>query len=111
MALLAIPEVLSWANLIVFLIYRIGLKSATALAILATGIYVIINLVHACVHSRKMVPRSLISYKTLVNDYKCSTWFFRLISYLFSFKFSLILVSYFFLRPRFKGDYSVVNWK
>lgn len=111
LALLSIPEILSWANFIVFLIYRLGLKGSAAMAILATGIYVIINLVHACVHSRKMVPRSLISYKTLVNEYKCSTWFFRLLSYLFSFKFSLILVSYFFLRPRFKGDYSVVNWK
>ena len=119
---MSIPEILSWANFIVFIIYRVStekketkfsnaLKGEAALAILATGIYVIINLVHACVHSRKMVPRSLISYKTLVNEYKCSTWFFRLLSYLFSFKFSLILVSYFFLRPRFKGDYSVVNWK
>ena len=28
-----------------------------------------------------------------------------------SFKFSLILVSYFWLRPRLKGDYSAQNWK
>ena len=30
---------------------------------------------------------------------------------MFTFKFSLILVSYFWLRPRFRGDYSALNWK
>ena len=35
----------------------------------------------------------------------------RAIAYLVSFKFSLILVSYFFNSPRLKGDYSAMNWK
>ena len=35
----------------------------------------------------------------------------RAIAYLISFKFSLILVSYFFNSPRLKGDYSAMNWK
>lgn len=35
----------------------------------------------------------------------------RALSYLISYKLSLILVSYFFMKPRFKGDYSKLNWK
>ena len=35
----------------------------------------------------------------------------RLFSYFFSFKMSLILVSYFCMKPRFKGDYSQNNWR
>jgi hypothetical protein len=35
----------------------------------------------------------------------------RLVTYLVSFKFSLLLVSYFCMMPRFKGDYSAINWR
>jgi hypothetical protein len=57
-----------------------------------------------------MVPNSLFSYKQLFSKHKCSTYFLSFISYLVSFKFSLILVSYFWLRPGLKGDYSASNW-
>lgn len=81
------------------------------LAALGLLLYFIINFVHACIHPRKMVKNSLFTYKTLLVNYPCSTFLFRIISYIFSFKFSLILVSWFWLRPRFKGDYSALNWK
>ena len=58
-----------------------------------------------------MVPNSLYSYKQLLTNYKCGTFVARAISYLVSFKFSLILVSYFFNAPSLKGDYSAMNWK
>ena len=80
-------------------------------ACLALILYELVNLVHACIHPRIMVPHTLFSYKTLITNYKCSTFLFRFISYVFTFKFSLILVSYFWMRPRFKGDYSAHNWK
>ena len=73
--------------------------------------YVCINCVHAIIHPRYMVPNTLYSYKQLLTDYKCGTFIARAISYLFSFKFSLILVSYFFGSARLKGDYSAMNWK
>lgn len=57
------------------------------------------------------MPNSLQSYKTLNSNYKCSTFLMRTASYFVSFKFSLILISYFCLRPRFKGDYNESNWK
>ena len=110
-AFLSIPEVLSWITFIVFCYYRIGARGPTALASLALLTYFIVNLAHAIVHPRKIVPNSLFSYKQLVSDYKCTTWFLNSIGYIVSFKFSLILVSYFWLRPRLKGDYSALNWK
>ena len=58
-----------------------------------------------------MVPNTLTSYKVLNEEYKCSSYTIRAISYIISFKFSLLLVSYFWMSPRFKGDYSALNWK
>ena len=109
-ALLAIPEVLSWCALAVLYYFNTGLLGAFTLAAAALFMYAVINFTHAIVHPRKIVPNSLYSYKALAEDYKHSTLFFRVISYVVSFKFSLILVSYLWLRPRFKGDYSKLNW-
>jgi len=110
-AFLSLPEVGSWICFIAFTMYRVGAIGPTLLAAIALLMYAVINLAHAIIHPRKMVPHTLFSYKTLVNEHKCSTMFFRIVSYLISFKFSLILVSYFWLRPKFKGDYSALNWK
>ena len=107
----SIPEVLSWGCLIWFMWNRIGQSEATGLAALAAMCYVCINLVHAIFHPRYMVPNTLYSYKVLLTDYKCGTFIARSLSYLISFKFSLILVSYFFGSNRLKGDYSAMNWK
>ena len=109
-ALLAIPEVLSWCTLVVLYYFKTGPLGAFMLAAAALFIYAVINFSHAIVHPRKMVPNSHNSYKALGIEYKHSTLFLQVISYIFSFKFSLILVSYFWLRPRFKGDYSKLNW-
>jgi uncharacterized membrane protein YciS (DUF1049 family) len=109
-AFLCIPEIMAWCTLIVFMYFRIGAIGPTALAAFALIIYIMINFVHACVHPRKMVPNSLFSYKQLFSKYKCSTYLLVTVSYIVSFKFSLILVSYFWLRPRLKGDYSASNW-
>jgi hypothetical protein len=109
-AFLSIPEIMAWVNFIVFLYLRIGMELQTPLAIIALACYMIINFVHAIIHPRKMVPNSLFSYKALVTEHKCSTYYHRTVSYLISFKYSLILVSYFWLRPQYKGDYSAMNW-
>ena len=58
-----------------------------------------------------MHPNSFPTYKTLYVNYPCGTCMARFCSYIISFKFSLILVSWFCLSPRFKGDYSAMNWK
>ena len=87
-----------------------GLLGASTLAASATLMYAVINFAHAIVHPRKMVPNSLYSYKKLAEKYKCNTYFCRIISYVVSYKFSLILVSYLWVNPRFKGDYSALNW-
>jgi hypothetical protein len=114
-AFLSIPEVASWITFTVMVYYRtaryVTLDPVFVVAVLACIMYAIINFVHAIVHPRKIVPSSPLHYKILISDYKCSTFLFRTISYLISYKFSLILVSYFWLRPRLKGDYNVQNWK
>jgi hypothetical protein len=61
-SLLSIPEVLCWACYTMFLIYRIGLIAQSAMACLACGIYIVLNIVFACVHPRKIVKNSLKSY-------------------------------------------------
>lgn len=110
----SIPEVLSWGCLIWFMWYRVGEERrtyATGLAAIAAILYLCINFVHAIIHPRYMVPTTLYSYKQLITDYKCGTFIARAISYIISYKFSLILVSYFFNSPRLMGDYSAMNWK
>ena len=111
-AFLSIPEFLSWINLTVFIWwFRAKLEGVLLGCIIACLLYMLINFIHSIIHPRKMVPRTLYSYKQLVNEYSASTWFFRLISYTISFKFSMILLSYFFNCKMFRGDYSVTNWK
>jgi hypothetical protein len=65
-ALLAIPEVLSWCALAVLYYFNTGLLGAFTLAAAALFMYAVINFTHAIVHPRKMVPNSLYSYKALV---------------------------------------------
>ena len=107
----SLPEVGSWGYLIYLMWLRIGQSEATALAALAALMYVCINCVHAIIHPRYMVPNTLDSYKKLMKNYACGTGLARTISYLISFKFSLVLVSNFFGSNRLKGDYSAMNWK
>ena len=119
-ALISLPEIFSWVIYIVFLFVDIGYKSyrlqnsfnrvPTVLAITALVTYCIINFSHALMHPRKMVPNSLPTYQTLVEQHKCTTRFHWTISYLISFKYSLILVSYMWNSPQYKGDYSASNW-
>lgn len=120
-ALISLPEIFAWVIYIVFLFLDIGYKSyklelgsllrvPTVLAITAFVTYCIINFSHALMHPRKMVPNSLPSYQTLVEQHKCTTRFHWTISYLITFKYSLILVSYMWNSPQYKGDYSASNW-
>ena len=64
-ALLSLCEIGSWITFIVFEDVRQGRTGITALALIALGMYVMINLLHACIHSRKMVPKTEASYKKL----------------------------------------------
>lgn len=110
-ALLSLPELGAWITFLVFHYYRRGIGGSFALGIIAALIYGILNFVHMIIHPRMIVPNSMSSYKALNSNYRFSTWLMRMISYFLSFKFSLILVSYLCLKPRFKGDYSALNWK
>ena len=61
-ALLSIPEILSWCTLCVFYYFKTGLLGAFTLAAAALFLYAVINFSHAIVHPRKIVPNSLYSY-------------------------------------------------
>ena len=111
-ALWSIPEVLAWVCLNWFMWHRVASESyATSLAVIAAILYVCINTVHAIIHPRYMVPNTFDNYKLILEQYKCGTFMVRVISYVISFKFSLILVSSFFNAPPFKGSYTAMNWK
>ena len=114
-ALWSLPEVAAWITFTIMVRYRYNdyiLQEPTfILGCFTLILYSILNLMHAYIHPFKMAPNSMFSYKLLLNNYKYSSWTLRIISFIFSFKFSLILVSYFWMRPRLKGDYSAHNWK
>jgi len=110
-ALWSLPEVGSWGTVIWFMYDRIGQSEATILAAVAALMYICFNLVHSCYLGRYMAPAALPSYTEVRKNYPCGTRFAYMISFLFSFKFSLILVSYLFNIRRLKGDYSAKNWK
>lgn len=107
----SLPEVGSWVCVIYFMYEKVGQSVPTMLAALAALIYFCINSVHAIIHPRYMVPDSPEQYKKVISDYPCGSCFARFISYLLSFKFSLILVSNFCGSSRLKGDYSATNWR
>ena len=110
-AMLSLCEVGCWIAFLVFHFLEFGYLGSFALGAMASLVYIMLNLIHACVHPRRIVPNSEQSYKVINRNYRCSTMLVRLISYFETFKFSLLLVSYFFMWPRFKGDYSKLNWK
>ena len=89
----SLPEVAAWCTFVVMVGWR-SRSHVFVLACLALLFYAIVNAVHAWIHPKKMVPNSLFSYKMLLTNYKSSNFLLN-VSYLFSFKFSLILVSYF----------------
>lgn len=75
-ALLSLPEILSWVTYIVFLFVTIDYKKVstqnslldkeknvpTMLAIVAFGTYCLINFAHALVHPRKIIPNTMETY-------------------------------------------------
>jgi len=112
-ALISIPEILCWINYIVFLFVKIDYKKYSVsnvlldkelavpafLAVLALFTYFLINFSHALIHPRKMIPNVAESYKVVMEHYKWTTRFHWTISYVVSFKYSLILVSYMWNQP------------
>lgn len=109
-AFLSLPEACSWATLVAFMYYSVQLSLPFYLASAALLVYVTMNTVHAVVLPKLIVPNSFFSYKQIMMDYKNNTNFVYFISCVLSYKFSLILVSYFWLRPQYKGDYSAASW-
>ena len=110
-AMLSLPEIAAWTTLLLLMVVRLGVENlSTILAGTALLCSVIINLIHAWFYPRNIVPKALPNYKVLFVKHKCSTYAVVTASYIFSFKFSLMLVSYFWVHPRYSGDYSSVAW-
>ena len=55
----SLPEIGAWGTLIWFMYDRIGEDTALLAACLAALLHICINLIHACIHPRYMVPNSL----------------------------------------------------
>jgi len=104
-AMLGLAEVGSWLTFLIFSAHRQGFRYPAIGCVIAIIFYGILNTVHAFIHTRKMIPETPKSYKQIMTNFKTTSLIIRLISYTVSFKFSMILISYFLLRPRLKGDY------
>ena len=89
---------------------RRGYLGSFMIAGIAVVIYGILNFSHMCVHRRKIRPKSLHSYKAIQTNWRCVSTLVMWTSYCFSFRFSLMLVSYFCMCSCFRGDYSNLNW-
>lgn len=108
---MSIPELFSWITFLAFYQARKGAGGSFAIGLCGILIYAVLNLIHAIVHPRQMIPQSMSSYKAVNKNYRFSSFLIKTTSYCCSFKYSLLMVSYFCVRPRFKGDYSPANWK
>ena len=58
-ALLAWPELGSWLSFLIFHYIEDGYMGSFLFAGIAMVVYVLLNLLHACIHPRKMVPHAL----------------------------------------------------
>jgi hypothetical protein len=62
-AFLSIPEFFSWLNFTFFIWYFNKQEGVLLGCVIACGLYMLINFIHFIIHPRKMVPRTLYSYK------------------------------------------------
>lgn len=109
MALLSLAEIGSWITLGIFIYSRtamslpfIGVAASVALSFL-------INFIFIGIHQRLIIPNSLTSYKRVLTEHKKMSYLILAISYVFSYRMSLLSVSYLFKKPRFMGDFSQIN--
>lgn len=97
--MLSLAEVGSWFTFLIFAAHRRGVDYPAVGMILAIIVYLGLNITHAVLHSKKMIANTPKEYKKLILEYKAFSWTIRIISYSVSFKFSLLLLSYLFMRP------------
>ena len=109
-ALLCFAEIGSWITLCIFVYFKFGFSYYLIPPCAAVILYIMLNLIHACVHRSRIIKNSLDSYKNLELNHKCNFVFVRVISFIVSYKFSLLLVSYLYMKPRYSGDYSKTSW-
>ena len=110
-AFLAFPELFSWITFLVFHRARLGFTSTWIIGFLAIVFYVMINWLHMCFHYWSIKPNAEVTYRNLVRKYYCTSCLVRLVSNTITYKFSIILVSYFCMSKRFRGDYSEKSWR
>ena len=72
-AFLSLPEFGSWATYLVFHYYRKGFMGSFLFGAGAMTIYIILNFVHAIVHQRMMIPKSMPTYKALISNHRYNT--------------------------------------
>ena len=104
-AMLSISEFGSWVTFIALCVHRQGFKPAAIIALAALGCSLCLNAAHAFLHVKKIVPQASAAYQKVLTKYRYNSVFVRLVSYTVSFKFSLLLLSFFYLRREYRGEY------
>lgn len=108
--MLAVSELGSWLSFLIFHLKSHGYGGSFAIGILAIVFYAILNILHAFVFNRSILPKSLHTYKAIHSNFRRLTKLVMWASLWVSFRISLILVSSFCMLAPFKGDYSGHNW-
>lgn len=110
MAFLSLAEIGSWITLTVFLYFRLGYLGYAFIGCAASVlISFVINLIFIGIHQRLIIPNSLTSYKRVLDEHKFASYSILAISYIVSYRFSLLSVSYLFKKSVFSGDLSQLN--
>jgi hypothetical protein len=110
MSLLSLAEVGSWITLTVFLYSRLGYQGLSFIACAAAVlISLLINFIFIGIHQRLIIPNCLTSYRRVLDEHKLATYTLLALSYLFSYRLSLLSVSNLFKKPVFAGDFSLLN--
>lgn len=64
-SLMSLPEIGVWIAFVIAHYSERGPSGAFMLSLIALMIYVLLNLLHACIHCRRMIPNSQQSYKNI----------------------------------------------
>lgn len=81
------------------------------LALSSFAFHLVLNFAFIFIHLRGIAGDPTPQYKQLKRDFKCTYHCCNIMTYLFNFKMSLFLISYFFGRVRFAGRFSSDNWQ
>jgi hypothetical protein len=107
MALLSLAEMGSWITVTVFLYFRLGYLGISFIGCASAVLFsFLINFIFIGIHQRLIIPNCLTSYRRVLDEHRFATYIILAVSYLYSYRLSLLSVSNLFRKPLFAGEFS-----